>query len=146
MQNVPFYPEVVTFVEALNAALGRRGLDYGIAAEHAHSCCVLLASTRFLVEGKWHTLIDYGKFFECLDRGGEFSPEDYMGGETPEWATWGRGGFDPRDERVDRKGRPLVGAAEGLKPEGAGLAAGADVEGSGRIGEIVEAAAMVEMP
>ena len=37
MQNVPFYTEVVAFVEALNAALEKRGLDYGIAAEHAHS-------------------------------------------------------------------------------------------------------------
>ena len=108
MQNVPFYEEITTFVEALNAALKERGLEYGIAAEHAHSCCVLISSKRFWVEGKWHTLIDYDKFFECLDRGGDFSPEDYMGAETPEWATWGRGGFDPADERVDRKGRPKV--------------------------------------
>ena len=106
MQNVPFYEEITAFVEALNAALEWRGLGYGIAAEHAHSCCVLIASKRFFVEGKWHTLIDYAKFFECLDSGEEFSPEDYMGPPTPEWATWGRGGFDPADERVDRKGRP----------------------------------------
>ena len=38
---------------------------------------------------------------------GDFSPEEYMGGETAEWATWGNGGFDPRDQRVDRKGRPI---------------------------------------
>ncbi len=36
MGNVPFYEEVVAFVEALEAALKRRGLEYGIAAEHAH--------------------------------------------------------------------------------------------------------------
>ena len=106
MQNVPFYAEVVAFVEALNAALERHGLNYGIAAEHAHSCCALLASKRFLREGRWHTLIDYERFFELLERGGEFSPEEYMGAPTPEWAAWGRGGFDPRDVRVDRKGRP----------------------------------------
>ena len=105
MRNVPFYEEVCAFVVALNEALERRGLDYGIAAEHAHSCCVLIASKRFLVSGKWHTLIDYGRFFECLERGGEFGPEDYMGAETPEWALWGNGGFDPRDTRVRRKGR-----------------------------------------
>ena len=108
MQNVPFYSEITTFVEALNAALERRGLEYGIAAEHAHSCCVLIASKRFFVEGRWHTLIDYDKFFECLESGENFRPEDYMGAETPEWATWGNGGFDPADERVDRKGRPKV--------------------------------------
>ena len=108
MQNVPFYSEITAFVEALNAALERRGLEYGIAAEHAHSCCVLIASKRFFVEGRWHTLIDYEKFFECLESGESFRPEDYMGAETPEWATWGNGGFDPADERVDRKGRPKV--------------------------------------
>ncbi|KAI9789144.1 MAG: hypothetical protein M1833_002761 [Piccolia ochrophora] len=106
MQNVPFYSEVCAFVEALTTALNERGLGYGIAAEHAHSCCVLIASERFRVDGKWHTLIDYERFFELLEGEGEFGPEDYMGKETPEWATWGKGGFDPRDVRVDRKGRP----------------------------------------
>ncbi|MCJ1250602.1 hypothetical protein MMC30_007830 [Trapelia coarctata] len=131
MQNVPFYTEVVAFVEALNTALEKRGLDYGIAAEHAHSCCVLLASKRFFVEGKWHTLIDYEKFFECLERGGEFQPEDYMGGETPEWATWGRGGFDPRDERVDRKGRPVGGGGGGTEGTCSGVVESAGSEGVG---------------
>ncbi|KAL9580558.1 MAG: hypothetical protein Q9212_004423 [Teloschistes hypoglaucus] len=105
MQNVPFYEEVVAFVEALNGALERRNLDYGIAAEHAHSCCILLASKRFLVEGQWHTLIDYDKFFACLESGKEFAPEDYVGAPTPEWATYGQGGFDPADSRVYRKGK-----------------------------------------
>lgn len=105
MQNVPFYAEVVAFVEALDAALARRGLNYGIAAEHAHSCCVLLASKRFLVQGQWRTLIDYNRFFDLLETGEPFGPEDYMGAPTPEWATWGNGGFDPVDERVYRKGK-----------------------------------------
>ncbi|KAI9761040.1 MAG: hypothetical protein M4579_001303 [Chaenotheca gracillima] len=106
MQNVPFYAEVTEFVLALNKALNKRGLGYGIAAEHAHSCCVLLASNRFFKEGKWHTIIDYGKFFKCLESGEEFGPEDYVGSPTPEWANWGSGGFDPADERVyHRKGK-----------------------------------------
>ena len=105
MQNVPFYAEVVAFVTALDRELSDRVLDYGIAAEHAHSCCVLIASKRFLREGRWHTRIDYEKFFDLLEGGGTFGPEDYVGEETPEWATWGKGGFDPRDDRVDRKGR-----------------------------------------
>lgn len=110
MANVPFYQEVCDFVTALDAELKRRGLGYGIAAEHAHSCCILLASERFNVNGKWHTVIDYEKFFQLLEAkgpDGDFSPEDYMGTETPEWATWGNGGFDPRDQRVDRKGKPI---------------------------------------
>jgi tRNA wybutosine-synthesizing protein 1 len=112
MQNVPFYEEVCAFVEALNAALEKRGLGYGIAAEHAHSCCILIASNRFNMQGKWHTRIDYEKFFECLESGNSFTPEDYMGPETPEWATWGNGGFDPRDERVFRKGKNKVALTE----------------------------------
>lgn len=111
MNNVPFYEEVVAFVEALDAALARRGLEYGIAAEHAHSCCVLLASTRFFVDGRWRTLIQYERFFELLETGVSFAPEDYMGDPTPEWANWGNGGFDPVDERVYTKGKnkvPLV--------------------------------------
>ena len=105
MQNVPFYEEVITFAQALNAALAKRGLEYGIAAEHEHSCCILLASDRFRIAGKWHTIINYTRFFELLESGTGFTPEDYCS-ETPEWALWGNGGFDPRDQRVDRKGRP----------------------------------------
>ena len=106
MQNVPWYAEVVAFAEALNRTLDDLGLEYGIAAEHAHSCCILLASKRFSIKGRWHTRIDYKRFFELLEAGGEFGPLDYVDPEpTPEWAMWGQGGFDPADVRVDRKGR-----------------------------------------
>ncbi|KAJ6444438.1 flavodoxin and radical SAM domain-containing protein [Purpureocillium lavendulum] len=110
MSNVPFYWEVCDFVRALEKRLKAKGLAYGIAAEHAHSCCILLASERFRVDGRWHTHIDYKRFFELLEeRGadGDWTPEDYMGEPTPEWALWGNGGFDPRDDRVDRKGRKI---------------------------------------
>lgn len=128
MQNVPFYGEVVEFVRALDDALAKRGLQYGIAAEHAHSCCVLMAEKRFWIGGRWCTTIDYERFWELLEReqkalsgrndtngeeGERFTPEDYCA-PTPEWALFGNGGFDPRDVRVDRKGRPkemVVGAA-----------------------------------
>ncbi|KAM0484358.1 hypothetical protein ACHAPX_001781 [Trichoderma viride] len=120
MSNVPFYWEVCEFVKALDKRLQEKGLDYGIAAEHAHSCCVLLASKRFNVNGKWHTHIDYQRFFELLEeRGpdGDWTPEDYMGPPTPEWALWGNGGFDPRDERVDRKGRKMEAIVTREAPE-----------------------------
>lgn len=104
MKNVPFYEEVAEFVVSLDEALRKRGLDYGIAAEHAHSCCALIASKRFQKDGKWCTLIDYDKFFQCLKSDIVFSPEDYMGQPTPEWALWGNGGFNPADERFYRKG------------------------------------------
>jgi tRNA wybutosine-synthesizing protein 1 len=116
MQNVPFYEEVVAFVEALDAALARRGLEYGIAAEHAHSCCILLASKRFLIDGRWNTIIDYEHFFQLLEAGEEFGPEDYCS-PTPQWALWGNGGFDPADKRVDRKGKPKIVPVKGVGAE-----------------------------
>ncbi len=107
MENVPFYEEVCAFVVVLNNALERRGLRYGIAAEHAHSCCILIASHRFCRKGRWHTVIDYERFFECLESGKPFAPEDYVA-ETPEWALWGNGGFHPADTRVKLKGKNKV--------------------------------------
>ncbi|KAI9794417.1 MAG: hypothetical protein M1816_005487 [Peltula sp. TS41687] len=108
MSNVPFYCEITDFVRALNDELEKRDLEYGIAAEHAHSCCVLIASKRFNVDGKWHTLIDYDRFFDLLKSGKPFTPEEYMGSPTPEWATWGNGGFDPADQRVFRKKKKVL--------------------------------------
>ncbi|CAO2654730.1 Nn.00g114630.m01.CDS01 [Neocucurbitaria sp. VM-36] len=117
MQNVPFYEEVAEFVTELEKELNSRGLTYGIGAEHAHSCCVLLAdSTRFKKGGRWATRIDFERFFDLYEgkiegsrmENGEkvgWRPEDYVGDETPEWALWGNGGFDPRDQRVWRKGK-----------------------------------------
>lgn len=107
MKNVPFYKEVVEFVENLNAALARRGLDYGIAAEHAHSCCILMAQGRFKIEDRWHTVIDYKRFFELLkkeeEEGIEFGPMDYLQ-PTASWAIYGskEGGFSPEDVRHRR--------------------------------------------
>lgn len=120
MQNVPWYWEVCDFVRALEKKLKAKGLAYGIAAEHAHSCCILLGSERFLVDGKWHTHIDFQRFFELLEeRGvdGDWTPEEYMGPPTPEWALWGNGGFDPRDDRVDRKGRKIAPVVVRDRPE-----------------------------
>jgi tRNA wybutosine-synthesizing protein 1 len=125
MQNVPFYEEVAEFVTALEEELNSRGLSYGIGAEHKHSCCVLLADrTRFMRDGRWATRIDFERFFELYEgkvegtrkENGElvgWRPEDYVGDETPEWALWGNGGFDPRDQRVWRKGKgPKVESEE----------------------------------
>ncbi len=60
MQNVPYHADVCQFGEAICAA---RNGEYGLACEHAHSCCILLArKDRFWKEGRWHTWIDYDKF------------------------------------------------------------------------------------
>lgn len=63
MQNVPYHADVCEFGEAICAA---RAGEYGLACEHAHSCCVLLArKDRFWKDGLWHTWIDYDKFQVC---------------------------------------------------------------------------------
>ncbi|OCK83593.1 hypothetical protein K432DRAFT_321981 [Lepidopterella palustris CBS 459.81] len=130
MQNVPFYAEVQEFVTALVEELNKRGLGYGIGAEHAHSCCVLLADERrFKRNGRWATRIDFERFFDLYEGkvkgtaedGDGWRPEDYVGDDTPEWALWGKGGFDPRDTRVFRKGKARRDAALEEALEEAGL-------------------------
>ncbi|AJW11976.1 Tyw1p [Saccharomyces cerevisiae YJM1199] len=102
MQNIPFYEECVNFVKAFTTELQRRGLHYDLAAEHAHSNCLLIADTKFKINGEWHTHIDFDKFFVSLNSGKDFTYMDYLE-KTPEWALFGNGGFAPGNTRVYRK-------------------------------------------
>lgn len=108
MQNIPFLDECRDFCRLITAELQRRGLMYELAAEHSHSCCILIAHTKFKINDVWHTHIDYPKFFELLESGQEFCDLDYVC-ETPSWAVWGaeEGGFNPADTRYDRKAEKL---------------------------------------
>ncbi|ODV62364.1 putative tRNA 4-demethylwyosine synthase ASCRUDRAFT_74757, partial [Ascoidea rubescens DSM 1968] len=104
MQNIPFYEECRRFVIAINEGLRAKGLDYDIAAEHAHSCCILVAQKRYCIDGKWFTHIDYKRFFELLrEKGQEFDEMEYIS-ETPQWAYWGskEAGFNPDDVKFSR--------------------------------------------
>ena len=64
--------DVIEFCEAIAAKLAQRGIcdvKYSIATEHEHSCCVLLArEDKFLIDGVWHTWIDYEKFHSLIAR------------------------------------------------------------------------------
>ncbi|KAK9450871.1 uncharacterized protein V1518DRAFT_411917 [Limtongia smithiae] len=104
MANVPFYEEVRDFVTQLNKSLHDLNLDYDIAAEHAHSCCILIAQKRFKINNEWYTHIDYSRFFELLEQRASFGPMDYIA-KTPSWAQFGsqQAGFNPEDERVIHK-------------------------------------------
>jgi tRNA wybutosine-synthesizing protein 1 len=65
MNNVPYHDDVVAFGAALCDATARTdpGGGYGIACEHEHSCCILLARReRYFIGGGWHTFIDYERF------------------------------------------------------------------------------------
>ena len=47
----------------MQALCNARDGDYGMACEHEHSCCVLLARRdTFFIDGRWHTWIDYDRF------------------------------------------------------------------------------------
>jgi tRNA wybutosine-synthesizing protein 1 len=118
MANVPWHHEVKAFCETLAARVDDA---YGLAAEHAHSCCVLLAKkSTFQREGRWWTNIDYPKFFDLFARweasgGAEtFSSADYLL-PTPDWAVYGsvEAGFDPEEVRKYRHAKDgSVSAAE----------------------------------
>jgi tRNA wybutosine-synthesizing protein 1 len=91
------------------------GADYGLACEHQHSCCILLArKDPYLVDGEWHTWINYEKFQDLTAAGKPFKASEYMM-PTPKWATWGaeEGGFDPEETRV-RKVRNHPGTEAAL--------------------------------
>jgi len=118
IRHTPFHVEVVSFCRALEAALARlvpasAEAEYGLACEHEHSLCVLIANKRkFNVDGRWRTWIDYSRFFELVRSGKPFRAIDYMA-ETPSWAVFGaeEKGFDPDHERFRRtkKGAPTAG-------------------------------------
>ncbi|CAL1571074.1 unnamed protein product [Knipowitschia caucasica] len=108
MANVPWHQEVVLFVQQLADMLPQ----YEIACEHEHSNCLLIAHTKFKVDGEWWTWIDYERFQELVqafeDSGGQksFSSLDYMA-QTPAWALFGaeEQGFDPTDTRFQRRNK-----------------------------------------
>lgn len=102
MQNIPFYEECVNFANELTSELKRRGLNYEAAAEHAHSNCILISHTKFKINNKWCTHIDFDRFFQLLRSGEEFTHMDYTS-ETPEWALFGNGGFAPNNTRFYKK-------------------------------------------
>jgi len=112
MQNVPWHTEVCQFGDAIAQRLAERGqsVPYSIATEHEHSCCILLArEDKFLVDGVWHTWIDYNKFNMLISKyyatqGQEsFTSVDYIA-RTPEWAHYRseERGFDPVEQRWRR--------------------------------------------
>lgn len=118
-ENVPRHDEVIKFCSDLCDDLNQRAaaqstkqtegglserndLTYRIACEHEHSCCVLIAMSKFWVDGKWRTWIDYDAFFDLVNSGRtDFSALDYAA-DAPSWAVYQskEGGFDPAHTRV----------------------------------------------
>eukprot|EP00658_Telonema_sp_P-2_P059571 TRINITY_DN4860_c0_g1_i6.p1 TRINITY_DN4860_c0_g1~~TRINITY_DN4860_c0_g1_i6.p1 ORF type:complete len:593 (-),score=155.46 TRINITY_DN4860_c0_g1_i6:326-2104(-) len=102
MDSVPWHEEVVEFTQLL---CGQLEGSYEVASEHAHSCCVLIANTKFKKAGEWYTWIDYDRFHELSRQDVQFTSLDYMD-KTPDWACFGHpsGGFAPYETRHRRKG------------------------------------------
>lgn len=87
---------------------------YNIACEHEHSCCVLIALDKFIINGQWHTWIDYDRFFALIEEGQiDFTSLDYCA-PTPSWAVYRspEAGFDPQQVRVTKTGKPRPCAPE----------------------------------
>ncbi|XP_054168158.1 S-adenosyl-L-methionine-dependent tRNA 4-demethylwyosine synthase TYW1-like [Oppia nitens] len=112
MANVPFHEEVLNFSYDLLKHLNDKSdlkVKYGMACEHNHSNCVLIANTKFLINNRWHTWIDYNAFDRLIQEYYEsngtktFSSLDYIE-MTPDWAVIGsqERGFDPNDTRFYR--------------------------------------------
>jgi tRNA wybutosine-synthesizing protein 1 len=108
MADVPWHTDVREFCEELTKRIGVE--TYGLACEHAHSCCVLIArKDTCLRNGIWHTHIDFDKFQELVAKYYEsngkavFDSTDYLA-PTPSWALYGseEAGFDPEDTRWRR--------------------------------------------
>lgn len=114
MENVPWHEQVIEFAQDLTAYLPKE--MYELCCEHSHSNCTLIANKKFKIDGKWHTWIDYDRYFELIDlqtRGGgeskkEFTSLDYAK-PCPSWALIGseEGGFDPEHMRWIRKDHKL---------------------------------------
>ena len=117
MTSVPFHADVVAFALEVAAAAHAAGAgDYGLACEHSHSCCTLLArKDRYLRADGWYTHIDYDKFNALVTSGAtDFCAADYAA-KTPDWAVSGasEGGFDPEQLRFRKvRNHPGRDAAE----------------------------------
>lgn len=121
MENVPWHEQVIEFAQQLLEYLPKD--KYELACEHSHSNCVLIADIKFKVDNKWHTWINYDKYFELLkvqvETQQEFSSLDYAC-ETPAWAIYGseEGGFDPEHRRWIRKDHKLALLKERIAAQG----------------------------
>ncbi|KAH9821483.1 Wyosine base formation-domain-containing protein [Melampsora americana] len=111
IKNSPFHEEVVNFVQRLcyelNLNSNDPNLQYDLASEHAHSCCVLAAHKKYLIDDQWNTWIDYERFFDLVETNEkDFSGVDYSI-PTPDFALFGspEAGFSPEDVRWFRKGK-----------------------------------------
>ena len=103
MKNVPYHKDVCKFGEAIVDMRRRENgeEEYGLACEHAHSCCILLARTdKYKIDNEWYTWINYDKFQHLVVKGEKFTAADYIE-RTPKWATYGavEAGFDPEQTR-----------------------------------------------
>eukprot|EP00906_Rhabdomonas_costata_P021472 RCo031178 len=126
MRNVPWFSEVRGFAQQLAAEVARLCPQpgYELAAEHAHSSCVLLASLRYKASGQWRTWIDFDRFLQisgsCEGEGGGGVPArgvEYSS-PTPLWALQ-PSGMDPAESNapsLDHRRDPTSGCDLAVPP------------------------------
>lgn len=118
MENVPWHEQVVEFAQDLLGYLNAE--VYELACEHSHSNCVLISDKKFKINDRWHTWIDYERFFELVSLGSDsFTSLDYAT-ESPSWSIYGskEQGFDPEHIRWIRKDHKIHLLNERLAAQG----------------------------
>lgn len=101
MKNVPSWQAVKEFASRLSEATGQR---YRVTSVHEHSGCVLLSTSKFILDGVPATWIDFKRFHELAASNGKILPENYWL-STPSWALHDAAaeGFDPSQQRYAPK-------------------------------------------
>jgi tRNA wybutosine-synthesizing protein 1 len=103
LNNVPTWERVLEFGKTLCNTIG--GEEYEVVAAHEHSKCLLLARTsKFKVNGTWHTWINFERFHELMrdpsvDKEAITAQDFWL--PTPSWALLGakEEGFAPNQTR-----------------------------------------------
>ncbi len=78
-ENMPEHADVISYAKSLAKHLP----DHDLVAEHIPSRVVMLAKKKFMIDGAWHTWIDFPKYHKLVLSGKEFSAMDYIK-KTPE--------------------------------------------------------------
>eukprot|EP00796_Vickermania_ingenoplastis_P001267 gene1267-725_t len=98
LKNVPSWTNVKAFA---NRLCEECCTTYRMCCVHEHSGCILLAKSKFLVDDKFFTWIDFKKFHDLICKENETPlPEDYWL-QTPQWALADSPleGFDPQQQQ-----------------------------------------------
>jgi tRNA wybutosine-synthesizing protein 1 len=97
--NMPYHEDIVVYSKELLKYLP----NYEIVSEHIASRVTLLAKKEFKKNNKWHTWIDFNKFFSLVNSGKEFTTQDYLKETPTKTGLSGKGTKDRKDPKFRHK-------------------------------------------